>query len=211
MRQVSDLIQRFYGSEKSIAQLWDLAKQCENVPGDFVECGIAMGSGIACMKRAVPHKKVWGYDSFQGIQLAGPNDSSQPGKILITHDVHAENLLVSSGVTVHSRDQVNQILFEDLKFKEEDFVLVEGWVQETLPKIKPKKIALLRLDMDLYDPTLFALKELYPRLSKGGVLLVDDYYSCDGVAKACREYFRLDIYSNVFATTEGENPVYLIK
>lgn len=204
---LADIRARFYGSTKSLVQLAELSALCREIPGDFVECGIAMGSGIACMKRACPNKLVWGYDSFQGIQLAGPKDSEQPGiGGPITHDTSG-NLLVSSGITVHSREQVNDILFNQLEFKEDDFILVEGWIQETLPKFKPKKIALLRLDMDLYDPTLFALEQLYPRLSKGGVLLIDDYGSCSGVAKACFDYFGTVGWNCI----TGENPAYLIK
>lgn len=205
-RVINDLIQRFYGSVDSLNQVYDLALKCKDLPGDFVECGIAMGSGIAAMKRAAPEKRVWGYDSFQGIHLAGPNDTEQPGIGKITHDTSGD-LLVSSGVTVHTREQVNIILFDYLKFKEDDFTLVEGWVQETLPKIKPKKIAFLRLDMDLYDPTLCALEHLWPRLVKGGVLLIDDYNSCAGVAKACNEFLR----GAEWVHTVKQNPVYLIK
>ena len=59
----------------------------------------------------------------------------------------------------------------------EGVVLVEGKVEDTL-KIKgniPKKISILRLDTDWYESTLAELKHLYPRLVKGGVLIIDDY------------------------------------
>lgn len=205
----NQVYERFYGSRESADQLYRLAKQCAKIPGDFVECGIAMGSGIAIMKKAVPEKIVWGYDSFQGIHLAGPNDTEQPGvgeKLQAPED---GNLLVSSGVTVHTRDQVNEILFEYMDFKEDDFILVEGWVQDTLPIMKPKKIALLRLDMDLYDPTLVALKELWPRMSKGAVLLIDDG-NLSGVVKACDDFFKDLGYSPKWIQ-EGGNPFYLVK
>jgi hypothetical protein len=199
---------RFYGSKKSANQVEALAQRVREVEGDFVECGIAMGSGIAIMKRACPEKTVWGYDSFQGIHLAGPNDTEQPGIGPITHDVNGE-LMVSSGITVHTREQVNEILFEYLKFKEDDFILVEGWVQDTLPKMKPKKIALLRLDMDLYDPTLFALQQLWPKLSKGGCLIVDDG-NLAGVVRACDTFFKSIGYEPSWVRN-GENPIYLFK
>lgn len=201
---LNDLIDRFYGSRASLEQVYNLAKKVQGLKGDLVECGIAMGSGIAAMKLACPEKQVWGYDSFQGIHLAGPNDTEQPGIGPITHDTSGD-LLVTSGVTVHTREQVNTILYEYLKFKEGDFFLVEGWVQETLPMIQPKQIAMLRLDMDLYDPTLCALEHLWPKLVKGGVLLVDDG-NLAGVMKACDFYF-----GEVDWIRSGENPVYIIK
>lgn len=202
------IYQRFYGSRKSADQVFELAKRCEKIKGDFVECGIAMGSGIAIMKQACPDKTVWGYDSFQGIHLAGVHDDEQPGIGKITHDTGG-NLLVSSGVTVHTREQVNTILFDYLKFKEDDFILVEGWVQETLPKMKPKKIGFLRLDMDLYDHTLFALQQLWGKLSRGGILLIDDG-NLAGVVKACDTFFKsIGYFPNWIS--EGENPVYIVK
>ena len=204
----AQIYQRFYGSKKSANQVYTLAQRVREIEGDFVECGIAMGSGIAIMKIACPEKTVWGYDSFQGIHLAGPNDTEQPGIGPITHDVHGD-LMVSSGITVHTRKQVNEILFDYLKFKEDDFILVEGWVQDTLPKIRPKEIAFLRLDMDLYDPTLFALEKLWPRLSKGGCLLVDDG-NLAGVVKACEVYFKKIGYTPEWVHW-GDNPIYLFK
>jgi hypothetical protein len=206
---LNDLIDRFYGSRASLEQVYNLSKKVQGLQGDLVELGIAMGSGIAAMKMACPEKTVWGYDSFQGIHLAGPNDTEQPGIGKITHDVNGE-LLVSSGVTVHTREQVETILFEYLKFKEEDFILVEGWVQDTLPKMKPKKIALLRLDMDLHDPTLFALEKLWDRLVKGGVLIIDDG-NLSGVVKACDTFFKSIGYTPGWIQKKGENPFYLVK
>lgn len=198
--------QRFYGNRPSLDQILKLSERCRKIPGDLVECGIAMGSGIVAMKRQCPTKKVWGYDSFQGIHLAGPNDTEQPGLGEITHQ--SKELLISSGATVHPKSQVVEILAQ-YRYKEEDFILVEGWVQETLPVIKPKKIAFLRLDMDLYDPTLCALQHLWPRLSKGGILLIDDW-NLSGVVKACEDYFN-SIGLKPEWIHEGENPRYTVK
>lgn len=204
---LNDLIGRFYGSRKSLEQVYNLSKRVEGLPGDLVELGIAMGSGIAAMKYACPNKRVWGYDSFQGIHLASKNDTEQPGLGEITHQ--ATDLLQSSGVTVHKREQVNEILFDILKFKEDDFILVEGWVQHTLPVIKPDKIALLRLDMDLHDPTLFALEQLWDRIVPKGILLIDDG-NLAGVVKACDTFFKRIGYEPAWIR-DKENPFYLIK
>lgn len=200
----------FCGSRQSLEQVYHLAQKVAVIEGDYVECGIASGSGIAAMKLAAPLKRIWGYDSFQGIHLAGPNDTEQPGIGEIVHDttVPSEELLVSSGVTVCSREWVESRL-TGWGLIPNDFVLVEGWVQHTLPKIKPDKIALLRLDMDLYDPTMVALEHLWVRLSKGGVLIVDDG-NLKGVVRACADYFKRIGYSPKWVT-DSENPMYLTK
>lgn len=208
---LNDLAWCFCGSRNSLEQVYNLAIKAKSITGDFVECGIASGSGIAAMKLAGPEKKVWGYDSFQGIQLAGPNDTEQPGKGKIEHNVNVAltELLVSSGVTVCTREWVDKQL-SGWGFKEGDFMLVEGWVQNTLPKIKPKKIALLRLDMDIYDPTYQALEYLWPRMSNGAILIVDDM-NLRGVIRAVDDYFISIGYAPIWHETEGENPRWLTK
>ena len=63
-------------------------------------------------------------------------------------------------------------------------------VEETLPKIMPDKIAILRLDTDWYDSTYHELVHLFPRISQNGVLLLDDYGCLKGAKKATDQYFR---------------------
>ena len=73
---------------------------------------------------------------------------------------------------------------------------IEGNVRETLTQLKlPQSIALLRLDTDFYDSTLIELQVLWPRLSIGGVLILDDYGHWDGARKAVDEYIATDIKS----------------
>lgn len=67
--------------------------------------------------------------------------------------------------------------------------LVPGRVEETVPASSPERIALLRLDTDWYDSTRHELVHLFPRLSRGGVLIIDDYGHWQGARKATDEYF----------------------
>ena len=66
--------------------------------------------------------------------------------------------------------------------------LVEGRVEETLPAAAPDPIALLRLDTDWYRSTKHELEHLYPRISPGGVVIIDDYGHYEGVRRAVDEY-----------------------
>jgi hypothetical protein len=67
--------------------------------------------------------------------------------------------------------------------------LVRGTVEETLPRAAPPAIALLRLDTDWYESTLHELRQLYPRLARGGALAIDDYGYWQGAREATDEYF----------------------
>ena len=68
------------------------------------------------------------------------------------------------------------------------FRFIKGRVEETLPEHAPDKIALLRLDTDWYESTYHGLVHLYPRLSVGGVLIIDDYGHWAGAKKAVDQY-----------------------
>jgi O-methyltransferase len=66
---------------------------------------------------------------------------------------------------------------------------IKGFVQDTIPENAPDKIALLRLDTDMYESTYHELVHLYPRLVSGGILFVDDYPTERGCVKAVEQYF----------------------
>jgi O-methyltransferase len=77
-------------------------------------------------------------------------------------------------------------------YPDERVHLVEGRVEETLPGGAPAEIALLRLDTDWYESTKHELEHLYPRLSPGGVLILDDYGHYEGARRAVDEYFEAE-------------------
>ena len=66
---------------------------------------------------------------------------------------------------------------------------VKGLIEETVPAQAPERIALLRLDTNFYRSTRHELEHLYPRLSTGGVLILDDYGAQVGSRRATDEYF----------------------
>jgi O-methyltransferase len=65
---------------------------------------------------------------------------------------------------------------------------VKGMVEDTIPKVAPEKIAILRLDTDFYSSTKHELLHLYPRLAPGGILIIDDYGAIPGARLAADEY-----------------------
>ena len=71
--------------------------------------------------------------------------------------------------------------FEKYGLLDDRVVFVKGYFEDTLPNIKCQKISLLRLDGDQYGSTIVALESLYPKLSNGGFVIIDDY-----IVDACR-------------------------
>jgi len=189
--KIDYLTQIAYSTRETLMSTYALAQQMMSVYGCFVECGVGAGANLMAMKLACVHggKIVWGFDSFQGIPLAGPKDGAQPGMEEIEHDVHQPitKRMISSGVTVHSRDNV-LANFTTAGIPAYNVNLVQGWFINTLAKSNTGAISLLRLDGDLYESTAVALEILYPRVSSGGVVIIDDY-GLKGAHQAVHDYF----------------------
>lgn len=191
-----------------------------NIMGDIIECGIAAGSNFAFLMLGCKsstnliNRKYWGFDSFQGIQLAGKKDKEQPGIGKITHDVNVDDdkLLISSGITsIDKQTVINNLIKWNLY--DNNVNLIEGWIQKSLTNNiinDISNIAILRLDMDIYSPTKYALEKLYPLISKGGVIIIDDW-GLEGVRTACYEYFNSINYNPEFIKIKNSDPVYFIK
>jgi O-methyltransferase len=149
----------------------------ENVPGDFIETGVWRG-GCCILMRAilaanlVADRKVYLAGSFEG--LPPPKPDQFPADRGDT-SYEYKQLAVSA-------DQV-KANFERYGLFDKQIVFVKGFFEETLPKLDAGPFALIRLDGDMYSSTIVALESLYPRLSPGGFVIVDDY----GAIPACRQ------------------------
>lgn len=148
----------------------------DGVPGDLVETGVWRGGASILMKGVLAahgdtERVVWCADSFQG--LPPPDPEHFPQDAGDTHH-NAEPLAVSRA-HVEANFARYRLLDDRVRF-------LEGWFKDTLPSAPIEKIAVLRLDGDMYESTIQALDALYDRVSVGGFLIVDDYYLA-----GCRE------------------------
>ena len=78
---------------------------------------------------------------------------------------------------------------QDTGYVRENLVFVQGKVEETMPKVLPGRISLLRLDTDWYESTYHELVHLFPLLSPRGVIILDDYGHFRGAKEAVDKYF----------------------
>jgi O-methyltransferase len=149
----------------------------DDIPGDLVECGVWRG-GACILMRAVlaaygdETRCVWLADSFAGLPRPDPaNYKADKG---MRFDLYAGILAVSE-TEVRENFQRYGLLDDQVRF-------LPGWFKDTLHDAPIDRIAVLRLDGDLYESTIQALDALYPRLSPGGFCIIDDY-----VIPACRQ------------------------
>jgi O-methyltransferase len=166
------------------------------VPGALVECGVWRGGSVLAMVRTLlelgtTDRDIFLFDTFEGMTKPTMADTSAfDPPALDTWQEHdgggAWEYLFNA--EVFNVDRVRQTL-EDTGYPAQRLHFVVGPVEETLPMNAPESIAVLRLDTDWYESTAHELEHLYPRLSPGGVLIIDDYGHWDGARRAVDEYF----------------------
>lgn len=162
------------------------------IEGDFVECGVWRGGSMMVVAHTLKRmgettRKLYLYDTFAGM--------SQPTEKDIRFDgVSAEEIIetvykdASAWCYADKQDVTKNLL--STGYPESNILLIEGKVEETIPRTSPARICLLRLDTDWYESTLHELTHLYPKLVKNGVLLIDDYGHWRGSKQATDEYFQ---------------------
>jgi O-methyltransferase len=149
----------------------------DKIPGDFIETGVWRGGATIFMKALlkasnITDRRVWVADSFEG--LPRPNEekyAADKGDKLFSYKI----LAVSQEMVAKNFEKYD-LLDDNVKF-------LKGWFKDTLPTAPIQQLAVVRLDGDLYESTMDGLVNLYPKLSKGGFIIIDDW----GAVKACQQ------------------------
>jgi O-methyltransferase len=155
----------------------------EGVPGDLVETGVWRG-GCGILMRALlgvynqPDRNVWLADSFEGLP---PADEASYPKDQGDRHVELTPYLGVSMETVQDNFRQFELLDGQVKF-------LKGWFRDTLPTAPMERIAVLRLDGDMYESTMVGLTALYPKVSAGGFVIVDDYGALPNCRAAVEDY-----------------------
>jgi O-methyltransferase len=166
----------------------DNVQQCietlvaDEVPGDVIETGVWRG-GAAIFMRAVldtcgqQDRVVWAADSFAG--LPTPDTLMYPADSGDLH--HKVEFLAVSLDEVKRNFSRYEIATDNVRF-------LQGWFRDTLPTLRNEQWSLIRLDGDMYESTMLGLQQLYPRLSSGGYIIIDDYGAVEGCRQAVEDF-----------------------
>ena len=166
------------------------------IPGALVECGVWKGGSmmtVACTLETlgVRDRDLYLFDTFRGFYtykgIPRPTevDVSYAGERAL--DTWARDQGPDGPVETGCKEVVRGVLASS-GYPMERVHFVEGNVVDTIPASAPDQIALLRLDTDWYESTLHEMEHLFPRLARGGVLIIDDYGYWLGSQKATQEY-----------------------
>lgn len=154
----------------------------DNIQGDFIETGVWRGGATILMRAIlkeleITDRRIWVADSFRGLPKPDP----------IKYEADKGNKLYSIKILVATLDEVKSN-FKKYDLLDKQVVFLEGWFKDTLPKAPIDKLALIRLDGDMYESTIQAMTNLYPKLSIGGYVIVDDFNAFPNCKQAVVDY-----------------------
>lgn len=174
-------------------ELWNQSCKLlrDGVPGCFVECGVWRGGSSAVMGLAIRHfrqkRDLHLFDSFEGL----PEPTQKDGEMAKAYSGgRASGELKSVNQCRAGLEEVQTFLLEHLGLDPSQVHFHVGWFQNAVPSVASGlgPIALLRLDGDWYESTKLCLDHLYPLVSSGGIVVLDDYFPWEGCKLATDEY-----------------------
>ncbi|MFT7507217.1 MAG: hypothetical protein ACI92I_000360 [Acidimicrobiales bacterium] len=166
-----------------------MLRRVSKMEGDIVECGVGKMVTFQMFATYLQNnnssRKLWGFDSFEGFPEPTPEDVSprnpQKGEWKVIEEDDVAKFLLIQGF--------------DSQWISSQIKTIKGFFKDTLPADDVSQIALLHLDVDLYDSYKTCLEHLFPKVVPGGVVLFDEYkhesdsYKFPGAQKAIDEYF----------------------
>jgi len=165
----------------------------QTYPGAFVECGVAKGGSMMAiaytlLDLGINNRELFLYDTFEGMPEPEAVDKGRFGEAAVQSWRKHRGRSGQGDWITHGVDEVKVNLLST-GYPESRLHFVKGKVEETLPARSPDgAIALLRLDTDWHASTKAELDLLYPKLVRGGIIIVDDYFRWQGARKAVDNY-----------------------
>jgi len=179
------------GGRKALENAFDIIAlvEREKIPGVLIECGVAEGGtaamlGLANKELGNFNRTKWFFDSYEGLPEPTAEDyiNDKAGNFIRP---------LPKGSCLGTLEQVSELMYTTLGMTKDEVHLVKGWFQDTVPLYKDKvgeEIAVLRLDGDWYESTKVPLENFFEKVSIGGIVIIDDYYTCFGSKRATDEF-----------------------
>lgn len=178
---------------ESIAALIDAVEYVNRnqIPGAVVECGVWRGGFMMAAAKALMNandlRDLFLFDTFRGMTEPTDRDIDHTGSLAIPR--HKSSIKGDHSEWCYASFTDVRRNIASTGYPEERSRFIEGDVLQTLPCDEPRQIAILHLDTDWYESTLHELRHLYPKVVKGGIVILDDYGHWQGCRQAVDEYF----------------------
>ncbi len=171
---------------KSIAH-YEIYKKIINLPGEVIECGVYKGASIVRfatyreMIESQYSRKIIGFDAFGAFPQVSSGGGQDEKFIADFQNAGGDGISQEDMEYVFKRKGIT------------NYELIKGDIRETLPayvKKRPElRIALLHIDVDVYDPTMVVLETLFDHIVPCGIIVLDDYATVYGATRAVDKFF----------------------
>ena len=166
-----------------LVALYKLSREIDrlSVPGDIAELGVRNGGSAAVMafvsNKSPLNRSIWLFDAFEGLpELAGDDgDKAQKGGHKWEH--------------FGSGSKAGEI-FHQLRIPESRVHIVPGWFEDTFPSMQIQELALLHIDVGLYESVKLCLEKFYDSVRPGGFIVFDNYGQKEGCRRATNEFLK---------------------
>jgi hypothetical protein len=187
----SDIVPMVDSTVRRLLYFRRMLDRVRDVEGDVVKCGVLYGESLLLLSFLVAEegrlRKLWGFDSFEPLGTGTSDDSTETPRKL--------HRLRGTVVSIESVEKLLKDAHLGDEFVSSQVTLVKGYFENTLEKFAGQAIALLHIDVDLYQSYLTVLSTFVPKMAPGGVILFDEYLGTrehayfPGAWKAIDEYF----------------------
>lgn len=176
---------------------YEFFRMTMHLPGDIVELGVYRGASLMAWANFLEvrnmgdrAKQVIGFDNWKGFTSFHEKDGKEDirvNKVLGGYDAEVFKEILKDAIVIYDKDRF-------IPYKPR-IILVEGDIEEAVPRFVEenpgRRICLLHVDCDLYQPTKVGLEVLWPRVVNGGIVIFDDYgiQPWEGESTAVDEYF----------------------
>ena len=153
--------------------IYSITRSQQELDGDMAEVGVYQGGSAKIICDVKRNRKLFLFDTFKGLPELSDIDTL-------------------FGKKHWKKNQFNDTSLEAVKdylSSYENVQIIKGEFPKTADSIGDSKFSFVHLDVDLYRSTIECLKFFYPRLVKGGIILVHDYFA-DGIQKAFKEFLQ---------------------
>ncbi len=183
-------------TNKNLITLYTLVERANSlrVPGDIVECGVWNGGSAAVMGLAnattsvnVQERRIWLFDSFQGVPPATERDGP------------VERKSYFEGWNKGSIEKVKQV-FSKIGVSLDNVRIIPGWFNDTLRTAAVERIAILHIDADWYDSVKLVLDVFYEKVVPGGFIILNDYNTWEGCNRALNDFITERRLKNICIT-----------
>ena len=194
----------------------------KNIKGVIVECGVWKGGAMALaalrLKKNKEGRQIHLFDSFEDIcqpdyRIDGDRAINEVGGLANAQGkLQSTNAYDEMGIGFSNEENVRKLITHNIGYEDDLIKIHTGWFQDTLPlESNIKEISILRLDGDWYASTKICLDHLYNKVSNGGIIIIDDYFSYENCKKAVDEFIYNNVKGNIVINKIDEDGIYWIK